>query len=159
LGSVADERGAQTRSSLYWLIAGCEIDRMEMLTVNLPGTSAFGASQQALPVFSSREDAGEFLEFVRRDGTSLGRFSVAGAVGGWRIREIERGELVSMLRGSCAGVRKILLDPLPGIDAKLSAELVGVSREGFMDRLLGRERSWFERRHGSNPKRSSVKVR
>jgi hypothetical protein len=158
LGSVSDECGAQTESSLYWLITGCETHRMEVLTINLPGTSTSGEGQQALPVFSAREDAGEFLEFVRKDGSSQGRFSVAGAVGGWRVREITRGELVSLLCDAGAGVGKILLDPLPEIDAELVAELMGVSREGFMDRLLGRGRSWFDRGHTSDAKRRSVKV-
>jgi hypothetical protein len=156
LASVADEREAQTESSTYWLITGCGIHRMEMLTIDLPGTS--GEGQQALPVFSAREDAGDFLEFVRKDGSSQGRFSVAGAAGDWRVREITRGELVSLLCDAGAGVGKILLDPLPEIDAELVAELMGVSREGFMDRLLGRGRSWFDRGHTSDAKRRSVKV-
>jgi hypothetical protein len=142
LGCVADERGAQTESSTYWLITRCGTHRMEMLTIDLPGTS--GEGQQALPVFSAREDAGDFLEFVRKDGSSQGRFSVAGAAGGWRIREITRGEFLSLLCGPCAGVGKILLDPLPEVDTELALELMGVSREGFVDHLLGRGSSWTQ---------------
>ncbi len=138
---------AQVQSSPYWLITGCETHRIEVLTIDFPGTAKLTDGEKALPVFRSREDAEGFLEFMQKDGSPRGGFSVAAAGGGWRIRETTRGELLSLLCGACAGVGRVLLDPSPGIDAALMAELVGVGREDFMDRLLGRGRAWFYGRY------------
>lgn len=149
---------ARLRSSPYWLITGCETHRIEVLTINLPGTLTFPEGRQALPVFSSRQDTEGFLELLRKEGFGQGRFSVTPVGGGWRVREITRGELLSLLCGACAGVGGVLLDPLPEMDAALMAELVGVSREGFVDHLLGRGRPWFDCRHKSNSIRRSVEV-
>jgi hypothetical protein len=138
----------QPRSSPYWLVIGCETPGMEVLTIDFsPGTAGIPDGQKVLPVFSSSEDAEGFLELLRKDGFSRGRFCVAPVGGGWRIRETTRGELVSLLCGPCAGVGRVLLDPLPGIDSALMAELVGIDREDFMDRLLGRGRAWFYGRY------------
>jgi hypothetical protein len=137
---------AQMRSSPYWLITGREIDRTEVLTINFPGAPTFGEGQQALPVFSAREDAEEFLEFVRKDGSSQGRISVSGAAGGWRVRRTGRGELLPLLCDSCTGVGKILLDPWPETDAELIVELTGISREAFVNRLPGEPEPTFGRR-------------
>lgn len=149
---------ARLRSSPYWLITGCETPRMEVLTIDFPGITRFPDGQKALPVFSFREDAEEFLELLPKDKFQ-GRFSVTPVGGGWWIRHTTRTELFSLLCGACGSVGRILLDPLPEIDPRLSAELVGVSREGFVDCLLGRGRSWFDRGHRANPKRRSVKIR
>lgn len=128
----------QPHSSPYWLITECGAHRVEVLTIEPPDTTRFPGGQKVLPVFSFREEAEEFLELLRKERFRQGRFSVAAPGGGWRIRETTRGELLSLLRGACASVGRILLDPLPEIDAELVVELVGVSRESFMDSLLGR---------------------
>ncbi len=131
---------AQIQSSSYWLITSGEAHRMEVLTIDLPDTASPPDGQRVLPVFSFREEAAGFLEPVWKDGFSLGGLSVAAAGGGWRVTQTTSAELFSLLRGACGSVGRILLDPLPEIDAELVVELVGVSRERFMDRLLDRGR-------------------
>jgi hypothetical protein len=55
---------------------------------------------------------------------------------GWRVRRTAAGELISVLMGPCAGVGRILLDPLPALATAAAADLVGVGREDFLDLLL-----------------------
>lgn len=141
--------GTRPRSSPYWLTIGYETYGMEVLTIESPGTAEFPDGQKALPLFSSREDAEEFLELVRKEELPHARCPVMIAGGRWRIRETTRGELVSLLCGACADVGTVLLDPLPQISVGLAIELVGLSRESFVDRLLGRGRPWFDDRRRS----------
>lgn len=97
----------------FWLIAGREAGVMKVLTVGL------AAGEDALPVFSFEDEAAMFL--------GLGGFG-----GEWRVRVTTAGELVSVLFGPCAGVRRIILDPLPAPYAALNG-LVSVEREAFME--------------------------
>ena len=90
-----------------------------MLRINL------ASGEETLPVFSVEDEARMFFEL----GTS----------GGWRVRETAAGELISILFGPCAGVRRVALDPLPGPDAAL-AGLVSMGREAFMESLLNMQR-------------------
>lgn len=59
-----------------------------------------GSGKEALPRFSSEEEAKIFL-----------RFEVLGNWG-WRARESPTGELALVLLGVCAGVERVALDPL-----------------------------------------------
>jgi len=103
----------------FWLIAKVEAGRMTALTTDL------GWGKTALPVFSFEDEARMFLEL----GESRG---------GWRVRETAAGELASVLLGPCAGVGRVLLDPLPGLDGIVSADLVSMEREPFVEFLLSR---------------------
>ena len=100
----------------FWLIVRHDAGRMEAMTTDLP------SGEEALPVFSLEDEASMYLEL--------------GAFDGWRVGETTAGELMSMLIGPCAGVRKVALDPLPGPDAAALACLVSMERETFMESLL-----------------------
>jgi hypothetical protein len=56
--------------------------------------------------------------------------------GGWHARESAAGELTSILYGLCASVKKVALDPLPEMLDQKTVNLVNVSRERFIDRVL-----------------------
>ena len=92
---------------------------MEVLTANL------ARGGEALPVFSLEDDASAFLRL--------------GELGDdWRARETAGGELVSVLCGPCAGVERVVLDPI-GLPGPLAEGLDGPSsteREAFMRSLL-----------------------
>lgn len=95
---------------------------MEVLIISLSG------GEKALPVFSFREEA----ELFHGLG-ALGR--------GWQVRGSGAGELVSVLYGLCAGVRRVALDPLPQTAAeKMLGPVMNWSRERFVDRILGEGR-------------------
>jgi len=106
---------------LFWLIAKVEAGRMSVLTTGL------ARGKKALPVFSFEDEARMFLEL----GASRG---------GWRVRVTTVGELVSILFG--AGVGRVLLDPLPGVDGRVSADLVGMGRKPFVEYVLSRRTRW-----------------
>jgi hypothetical protein len=92
---------------------------MEVLTANL------ARGGETLPVFSLEDDANTFLRL--------------GELGDdWRARESAGGELVSVLCGPCAGVERVVLDPI-GLPGPLAEGLDGPSsteREAFMRSLL-----------------------
>src|SRR5918994_7993205 len=75
----------------YWLIAEKRNNRLEALTIRT------GCGQETLPIFSSEEETELFLRF-------------GGVAGGWRARQSSAGELVSVLSGPWAGVKKVALD-------------------------------------------------
>jgi hypothetical protein len=56
---------------------------------------------------------------------------------GWRVREIRRGEVASMLLGSRATV--VALDPPPGAASDGTAALVAMERRRFLDIFLSRD--------------------
>ncbi|MBV9453564.1 MAG: hypothetical protein JOZ19_05510 [Rubrobacter sp.] len=58
------------------------------------------SGEQVLPVFSSAEAAQRFLP-----SAALGE--------SWCVRECSAGEMVSLLFGLCANVKRVLLNPLP----------------------------------------------
>lgn len=106
-------------SRSFWLLARPGVRERVALTTRLC------EGEIALPVFSFEDEARMFLDFgVARDG--------------WQVRETKAEELVSMLLGPCADVETVLLDPLPGLDIRSVADLVGVTREAFVDRQLNR---------------------
>ena len=103
----------------YWLIADKRNNRLEALTIR-----AYD-EQETLPVFSSEEEAEIFLRF-------------GGVTGGWRARESSAGELVSVLSGPCAGVKKVALDPSPEMVVEGTVGLVSLLRESFMNLIRAR---------------------
>jgi hypothetical protein len=103
----------------YWLIAEKQNDSIEVLTIRTDD------EQETLPVFSSEEEAEIILRF-------------GGVAGGWRARESGAGELVSMLSGPCAGVKKVALDPSPGMIVEGAVGLVSLLRESFMNLIMAR---------------------
>lgn len=120
---AAGQASRQRPGSAYWLIAKNENGLMEVLAIDLaPG-------EGTLPVFSHEEEAEMFLRLweVTFDG--------------WQVRESTPGELVSVLYGPCAGVKRVALDPLPGMVGQRSVGVVKLDRDRFLDLLLVRERS------------------
>ncbi len=100
----------------WWLITRDAAGRIEVLTVG---------GGEALAVFSFEEEAEIFLRFGELDG------------GGWRTRESGVGELVSVLSGPRKYVGRVALDPMPVMLAA-TVELASLSRERFLERVLGR---------------------
>jgi hypothetical protein len=103
----------------YWLIAEKRNNRLEVLTIRTD------EDQETLPVFSSEEEAELFLRF-------------GGVAGGWRARGSSAGELVSVLSGPCAGVKKVALDPSPEMVVEGTVSLVSLLRESFMNLIMAR---------------------
>jgi hypothetical protein len=101
-----------------WLIVKHDNDQVSVLTIQR------GSDREALPVFSFEEEAETFL-WLGRPGTC------------WRARETAAGELVSVLYGPCTSVKKVALDPLPIVDAATMVDLVSLSRERFLQSLVG----------------------
>jgi hypothetical protein len=106
----------------FWLIAKYRTGGMEVLRTIL------ASGREALPVFSFEDEARMFLEL--------------GASGGWRVRETTTGEITSVLFDPCAGVGRVVLDPLPGPFAEAPMDLAGLGREAFMETYLKNEESW-----------------
>jgi len=104
----------------FWLIVKYRNGGMEVLRIKL------ASREEALPVFSFEGEARMFFELGTSDG--------------WRVRETAAGELISILFGLCAGVRRVALDPLPNPDAAALAGLVSMGREAFMESLLNMQR-------------------
>jgi hypothetical protein len=103
----------------YWLIAEKRNNRLEVLTIRK------GGEQETLPVFSSEEEAKIILRF-------------GGVTDGWRARESSAGELVSVLSGPCAGVKKVALDPSPEMVVEGTVSLVSLLRQSFMILIMAR---------------------
>src|SRR5215207_2120234 len=116
--------------SVYWLIGRHENGPLEVLTSGLSG------GEEALPVFSHEEEAEMFLR-------------LRGLGDGWQARESAAGELTSILCGLCAGVKKVVLDPLPEMLDEKTVGLVSLDRERFLDFVLGRGR--YPQNDGSDP--------
>jgi hypothetical protein len=101
----------------YWLIAKKRSNSIEVLTFRTD------RRQETLPIFSSEEEAEMILRF-------------GGVTGGWWARESGAGELVSILFGPCAGVKKVALDPSPEMVAEGTVGLVSLLREGFTNLIM-----------------------
>lgn len=95
--------------------------------------------EERLPVFSYEEEAEMFLR-------------LEGVGEGWRVRETRAGELVSLLCGPCAGVKEVALDPLPGMVAERTVELVSLDRRCFIELIMAERRSL---RFGGSGRQSS----
>ena len=103
----------------YWLIAEKRNNRIEVLTIRTDD------EQETLPVFSSEEETELFLGF-------------RGVTGGWRARESSVGELIWVLSGPFAGVKKVALDPSPEMVVEGTGGLVSLLRESFMNLIMAR---------------------
>jgi hypothetical protein len=103
----------------YWLIAEKRNNELEVLTIRTDD------EQETLPVFSSEEEAEIILRF-------------GGVTGGWRARESGAGELVSVLSGPCAGVKKVALDPSPEMVVEGTVGLVSLLRGSFIGQIMVR---------------------
>ena len=84
-----------------------------------------GEGGRALPVFSFREEAEMFLCLGGHGGD------------GWRAMQSGAAEILSLLRGACADVRSVALDPLPGMAADGTVGLVALSRKRFLANITG----------------------
>ena len=85
-------------------------------------TIAYRRAGEVLPVLSFEEEARDFLSLL----------------GGFRAAEKEARELAALLaEGPLAGVRGVLLDPPVGMDSEEVLELISLSRERFVEQLLG----------------------
>src|SRR5687767_4286530 len=118
---TADGVSRRAGTQMYWVIAKDAKDgigQLDLLTVDLDGT------EEALPVFSFEEEAEMFL-WLRT--TEDGR----------EVREITPGQLVSILYGPCAHVRRVMLDPLPEIGASMQNSLLGMDRNDFVESVMG----------------------
>jgi hypothetical protein len=103
----------------YWLIAEKRNNRLRVLTIRTVD------EQETLAVFSSEEETEIFLRF-------------GGVTGGWRARGSSAWELVSVLSGPCAGVKKVALDPSPEMVVEGMIGLVSLLRERFMNLIVAR---------------------
>lgn len=109
----------RTAGSAFWLISRHDGDgREEVLTVQRNG-------EDALVIFGFEEEAGLFLRFE-------------GLGDGWRVVESAAGELLSLLDGSHASMKRVALDPLPQPVAGEMDGLSGLDRRRFVGRLLSR---------------------
>jgi hypothetical protein len=116
-GGVSGRGGAQR----YWVIAKDAKDgfgQPDLLTVDLDGTG------EALPVFSFEEEAEMFLWLQTTED-------------GQEVRETTPGQLVSILYGPCADVRRVMLDPLPEIGVRMQISLLGMDRNDFVESVMG----------------------
>ncbi len=94
-----------------------------------------GPDDEALPVFSFEEEAEMFLRLEALEE-------------GWWTRETTAGELISLLYGPCAGVRRIALDPLPAVcGGEAMLDLVSLERKDFAQTLTRRD-GWSAPRRG-----------
>jgi hypothetical protein len=76
-----------------------------------------------LPVFGFEEEAGLFARLSRRGGRSVLRIGI--------------DELVSLLCGPIGGVDLVALDPLSDAEADALDGSAGLTRQRFLDFLLG----------------------
>jgi hypothetical protein len=110
-----------TYSRPFWLIAEYGTGRIEVLRTTL------ASGEEVLAAFSFEEEARVFLEFGALDG-------------GWRVRVMTVGELISVLYGPCAAVGRVVLNPLPGLFIEALTDLAGMGRDAFMESYLGVQR-------------------
>jgi hypothetical protein len=103
---------------VHYLITRRETKGLEVPHVLL------GCGEEVLPVFSSAEAAGRFLASqVRGEG--------------WYVRQFSSGELVSLLFGLYGRAGRVLPNPLPGALSGEGASSSLVSRERFIEFLIG----------------------
>ncbi len=113
---MLEEQGSVTPYTPYWLIVKHHGLRTTVSTIELAG------GEKVLPVFGHAEEAETYLRALGGSG--------------WQIRETDAGELVSVLFGPYANVRKIALDPLAsGAGAEVLVNLVTLGREDFVELL------------------------
>lgn len=111
--------------SARWRPGRYPASRWWLVTKEEPCTEALlvdCGEQTVLPVFSNEGEAEMFVWFES----------------GWRIRETSGGELISVLRGPCADVESVALDPCPEMMATASIGLVSLGRERFISWIVER---------------------
>jgi hypothetical protein len=114
-------RGSKAAGRPHWLIVKYGVSGMEVLTVDL------GGSTEALALFSVEEETRKFLDFRPEVSEE-----------GWKARQTWPGELASVLYGPCLAVKKVTLDPFPGaVDERKSLGLQAMDRNDFLRKLLG----------------------
>ena len=107
----------------YWLLTRVRVSGLEVFT------ESTSRGEMILPVFGSADDAMGYL---------------TEELGSWKPRKTGRGELASVLMGVCREVRWVTLDPPSPPATEEALKLFGMSRDAFLEPLLGRDRSWFE---------------
>ena len=103
-----------------WIITSYQDYRTEVLTIDPDAEEGF------LAVFSFEEEAEAFLRLMG-DGQEKRK--------GWQSEQTKAGELVSVLLGPCAEVKRVALDPLPLPLGRAMAPLVSVNRDTFLQYL------------------------
>lgn len=81
------------------------------------------ADEEALPVFSTKQRAREYLW--------SGGFGPQ-----WHVRESTAGELISLLMGHIADVEMIVLDPPPGLAVGEDVSFECLSKTSFIGSLM-----------------------
>jgi hypothetical protein len=114
---------AITRRPL-WIITSYENNRMDAFTLGPDFDGGF------LAVFSFEEEAAAFLWLLGDDEKKKG----------WQSEQTTSGELVSLLSGPCADVKRVVLDPLPLPLGRAMLPVVSVKRDAFL-RFLSEERA------------------
>lgn len=107
----------------FWIITSYENNRMDALTLGPDLDGGF------LAVFSFEEEAEAFLWLLGDDEKK-----------GWQSEQTTAGELVSVLSGPCADVKRVVLDPLPLPLGRAMLPVVSVKRDAFL-RCLSEERA------------------
>lgn len=107
----------------YWLLTRLRVSGLEVFT------ESTSKGEVILPVFGSADDAVGYL---------------TEELSSWKPRKTGRGELASVLMGVCREVRWVTLDPPPRAATEEALKVLGLSRDNFLEPLLGRDRSWFE---------------
>lgn len=100
-----------------WLIANHDNGRMGVFTLG-------SDDKETLPVFSFAAEAEAFLR--------LGETET-----GWWARETTVGELISLLHGPYASVKRVALDPLPIVDGEMVFEFASWGRRDFLQDFVG----------------------
>lgn len=118
IGEVNRRSEGLSRSS-WWLVAKNGGDQLEVFTLDDGST---------LPVFSGEGEAELFL--CLREAREHG----------WGIRKSSAGELVSVLYGSCSHAMLVALDPSMEMLDGWAAELMGLSRQDFLEWMVSGSR-------------------
>jgi hypothetical protein len=118
------KRGGVLAQRPLWIIASQQNNLMDVLTIHQDD------DRELLAVFSFEEEAETFLCLLG-DGEKKK---------GWSSRETTPGELVSVLLGPCANAQGVALDPLPLTLGRAMLPYISVTRERFVEDLLGGRR-------------------
>ena len=114
---LSRSRGLSRRP--LWIIQSYQNNRMDVFTIDPDNDGGF------LAVFSFKEEAEVFLSLLEDHQKS-----------DWHSKQTSAGELVSVLLGPCAGVRRVALDPLPLSCWGVTLPLVSVDKERFVQELM-----------------------
>lgn len=106
-------------ATIYWLIEKPGVVGAEMLTVRSD------AGRETLTVFSFEEEARSYLR--------LGGFGKA-----WKVKKVVAGDILRALYASRGGAGWVALDPIPEIGHEALIDILSLSRQGFMDRHVGK---------------------